>query len=67
MSFLYQIISKAFTNEVQNIGSIRVTHSHLISMAQTNATEDARKTIHHIAVFFFLVFSMSKNFGKNKG
>jgi len=62
MSFLNQMISKAFTNEVQSIGSIRVTHSHLISMAQTNAAEDARKTIHHIAVFFFLVFSMSKKF-----
>jgi len=61
------MISKAFTKEVQNKGRIRVKYSNLASMAQTNAADDARKTIHQIAVFFFLVFSMSKNFGKNKG
>jgi hypothetical protein len=60
------MMSKAFTKEVQNKGRIRVKYSNLASMAQISPAVDARKTIHHTAVFF-LVFSMSKNFGKNKG
>jgi hypothetical protein len=55
------MISKAFTKEVQKKGRIRVKYSNLASMAQTNAAVEARKTIHHTAVFF-LVFSMSKKF-----
>lgn len=50
-------MSKAFTNDVQNIGRIKVRYSHFVNMANTNAAVDARNNSHHIPVFFF-VFSM---------